>query len=356
MPGIAQYFPSKIPLKEDEGINLNIFQCSGCGLVQLNNTPVSYYKEAIRAAEVSKEMKEFRTKQFKTFIEECNLDNQRILEIGCGRGEYLKIMERLNNSSYGLEFSKEAIDYCIKQNLKVTEGYIEKEDHKIKYGPFKAFFILNFLEHLPNINTVLRGIYNNLTEDGVGLVEVPNFDMILEKKLFSEFMNDHLFYFTESTLRKVLSINGFEVINCSSVWYDYMISATVRKIQKMQIDEFHVHQNYIKAEIETYINKFNKGKIAIWGAGHQALAVISLINLSDRIDYVIDSASFKQDKYTPSTYLPIYSPEKLIEEPVDAVIVMAASFSDEVANNLIKNFEGTFSISILREDKLEIIR
>ena len=102
--------------------------------------------------------------------------------------------------------------------------------------------------------------------------------------------------------------------------------------------------------------KFDKGKIAIWGAGHQALAIISLINLSDRIDYVIDSASFKQNKYTPSTYLPIYSPAKLIEEPVDAVIVMAASFSDEVANNLIKNFEGTFSIAILREDKLEIIR
>ena len=55
---------------------------------------------------------------------------------------------------------------------------------------------MSYLEHLPDPNTVLQGISYNLNEDGIGLVEVPNFEMILEKNLYSEFIIDHLFYFT----------------------------------------------------------------------------------------------------------------------------------------------------------------
>tara|TARA_B100000315_G_C14451813_1_gene529494 strand:- start:362 stop:1048 length:687 start_codon:yes stop_codon:yes gene_type:complete len=226
----------------------------------------------------------------------------------------------------------------------------------IKNSPFDGFLILNFLEHLPNINSVLRGIYNNLNEKGVGLVEVPNFDMILQKNLFSEFISDHLFYFTENTLKTTLRINGFEVIDNSIVWHGYIISAVVKKIQRMRVESFYQQQNYIKNEIEKYIDRFKKKKVAIWGAGHQAFTVIALANLSDRISYVIDSAIFKQNKYTPSSHIPIVSPETLESDPIDAVIIMAASYSDEIAKNLIEKFNNNLSISILRENGLEIIR
>ncbi|MCX6727094.1 MAG: methyltransferase, partial [Candidatus Shapirobacteria bacterium] len=69
MPGMAQNFPDKNSLKSDKGIDMDIYQCSGCGLVQLNNDPVPYYKEVIRASGVSDEMKDFRVKQFKNFVE-----------------------------------------------------------------------------------------------------------------------------------------------------------------------------------------------------------------------------------------------------------------------------------------------
>ena len=85
----------------------------------------------------------------------------------------------------------------------------------MKGAPFDAFFILNFLEHLPDQRATLRGIYNNLTAGGVGLIEVPNFDMIVRQKLFSEFTADHLFYFTRDTLSTTLSRNGFDIIGCS---------------------------------------------------------------------------------------------------------------------------------------------
>jgi SAM-dependent methyltransferase len=374
MPRAAQFLPDAESLERDKGVDLKVYQCSGCGLVQLSNDPVSYYKDVIRAAAFSEEMEEFRKKQFNEFIQKYTLKKKKIIEIGCGHGEYLSLVQKCGVDAYGLENSKESVKQGIKNGLKVLQGFIDSSTYRLDHAPFDAFFILNFLEHLPDPNLTLKGIYNNLKDGAVGLVEVPNFDMILRNKLFSEFTVDHLFYFTKETLNTTLRLNGFEIIDCNEVWYEYIISAVVRKmkippphpplpkggwgdfqVKKIDISHFYKYQMQLKSEIEEYIRRFKDKKIAIWGAGHQALAIISLLNLADKIKYVIDSAPFKQRKYTPATHVRIVSPDILNSDPVDAIIIMAASYSDEVARIIQQNFDKKINVSILRDFGLEII-
>jgi len=355
MPRAAQFLPDAESLESDKGVGLEVCQCSGCGLVQLSNESVPYYKDVIRAAAISEEMKDFRRDQFSSFVQKFSLKGKKIIEIGCGHGEYLSVMQQFGVRAYGLEHSRDSVKQCVKNGLKVSEGFIETSDYKLNDAPFEAFFILNFLEHLPDPNSTLRGIYNNLTDDAVGLVEVPNFDMILRKKLFSEFINDHLLYFTKETLNTTLNLNGFEIIECKEIWHDYMISAVVKKRRKLDISYFYKYQEKLKDEIEEYICRFKDKEVAIWGAGHQALAIISLINLAGKIKYVVDSAPFKQGKYTPATHIPIVSPEVLNSDPVDAVIVMAASYSDEVARIIRHKYGNKIEVAILRNSGLEIV-
>ena len=374
MPRAAQFLPDAESLERDKGVDLEVFQCSGCGLVQLSNAPVPYYREVIRASAFSEEMKDFRRKQFERFVQRHSLKGKKIIEVGCGRGEYLSLMEQFAVETYGLEYSEESVMQCAKNGLKVSKGFIESGTDTLSYAPFDAFYLLNFLEHLPNPNSTLRGIYNNLADDAVGLVEVPNFDMILRKKLFSEFIGDHLFYFTRDTLKGTLELNGFETIECTEEWYEYIISAIVRKerimphpaawaerrgghsrAEKLDPSNFYECQGELKKDIEEYIHRFKDRRVAIWGAGHQALAVIALTNLADKIKYVVDSATFKQGKYTPATHIPIVSPEALDSEPVDAVIVMAAGYSDEVAQIIRQKYDRNMNISILRDFGLEVV-
>ena len=82
---------------------------------------------------------------------------------------------------------------------------------------------------------------------------------------------------------------------------------------------------------------------------------MSLMNLANKIKYVVDSAAFKQGKFTPATHIPIVSPDKLNSDPVDAVVVMAASYSDEVVRNIKQNFHPKMRVSILRDFGLEKI-
>lgn len=357
MPKIAQFLPDAKSLGDDKGVTLEVWECSGCGLVQLSDDPVSYYKEVIRAAGISKEMRDFRRKQFASFVRNFSLKKKKVIEIGCGRGEYLSLMQQCGVDAYGLEYSGKSAALCVKNGLKVYKGFIKSGAYKLRHAPFDAFFTLNFIEHLPDPNSFLRGVYNNLTDGAVGFVEVPNFDMILRNKLFSEFMRDHLFYFTRETLNVALRQNGFEIIDCKEVWHDYIISAVVKKRQKLDISHFNNHQAKLKEEIEAYIRSFKHKRIAIWGAGHQALAVISLMNLTGKIKYVVDSAVFKQGKYTPATHIRIVSPDALSQDPVDAIIIMAASYSDEVARILRNKFSRNvnFNIALLRDNRLEIV-
>jgi|WetSurMetagenome_2_1015567.scaffolds.fasta_scaffold00092_20 2-polyprenyl-3-methyl-5-hydroxy-6-metoxy-1,4-benzoquinol methylase len=355
MPAAAQYLPDAVTVENDRGVDLEIRQCSGCGLVQLDSGPVPYYRDVIRAAAFSDEMKDFRLKQFSDFVSKYSLAGKKIVEIGCGCGEYLSLMQKTGADAYGLEHLVESVQKCANNELKVRQGFIESSEDVIPDAPFDAFYILNFLEHLPAPNTVLRGIYNNLSDNAVGLVEVPNFDMILRVKLFSEFIGDHLFYFTKDTLTTALKLNGFEVVECNEIWHEYIISAIVRKRTRLDISGFYEYQEKLKKEIDEYICGFGAKKVAIWGAGHQALAIISMLGLKDGIRYVVDSAPFKQGKYTPATHIPIVAPDTLNTDPVDAVIIIAASYSDEVAEIIGRKFGRRMHVSILRDYGLEEI-
>ena len=81
--------------------------------------------------------------------------------------------------------------------------------------------------------------------------------------------------------------------------------------------------------------------------------IYNYTNLKDKIKYVVDDAPFKQGKYTPATHIPIVPAENLEVSPVEAVIVMAASYSDEVAKKIRKNFDKSLKVSILRDTGLE---
>ena len=356
MPKSAQNFPDSKTLSKDRGEDLDLYGCTGCGLSQLSVKPVSYYREVIRAAAFSEEMREFRRNQFREFVSRYRLKGKKVVEIGCGRGEYLSIMKKNGVLAFGLEYSKPAAAYGKSLGLSVERGYVSAESKPLKNGPFDAFYTLNFLEHFPDPKGSLSAIAGNMREDGIGLVEVPNFDMILKKKLFSEFIKDHLFYFTKDTLETTLRVSGFEVLTSKAVWHDYIISAVVRKRNQPDLKPFYGSLEKIKEELGTFIDKYNKGSVAVWGASHQALAVLALAKLGGKISYIVDSAPFKQGKYTTATHIPIVPPDLLDLQPVNAIIIMAASYSDEVARIIRKRYGKKIKTAVLRDFGLEIVR
>jgi SAM-dependent methyltransferase len=277
--------------------------------------------------------------------------------VGCGRGEYINLLNNAGTTKVsGIEYAKRSVDAARETGAHIYQGYFDSDFEIPKDFKFDGFTIFSFLEHWPNPNQGLQMIHAALSEDAVGLVEVPNFELILKKSLYSEFTTDHIFYFDKKSFTFLLEKNGFEVISIESIWYDYILSAKVHKRPLLDVANFLKIQGKIKSQLSTFLNQYNKDTVAIWGAGHQALAVIAMANVANQIKFIIDSAPFKQGKFTPATHLLIVSPEHLISNPPEAVIVMAAGYSNEVVQLILDKYSFIKHIAVLREDELETVQ
>jgi methionine biosynthesis protein metW len=336
MPKSAQFFPAPSEADTERGVDLRLFVCPYCGMMQLDGEPVPYYREVIRATRVSPEMRAFRVRQFREWIERYQLHGKRIIEIGCGGGEFLSMMKEAGADAEGIEFSEELVQQAHAEGLRVHRQFLEEGAEEISGAPYDAFYILSFLEHNPNPCAYLRRIAQNLTEDAVGIVEVPDVDMILREQLYSEFIQDHLLYFTEDTLRRTLEHCGFEVLACTSIWHGYVLSAEVRRRRAPNVSDFLTQQEKVRRSVDAFLLEMEAKGIhtAVWGAGHQALADLSLLGMAGRIDVVVDSADFKQNKLTPATHIPIVAPSVLTEGKIGAVLVIAGSYSSEIVRIL----------------------
>jgi hypothetical protein len=67
----------------------------------------------------------------------------------------------------------------------------------------------------------------------------------------------------------------------------------------------------------------------------------------------VDSAEFKQGRFTPSTHIPIVAPETLRENSVDAVIVMSAAYSNEVASIVQSDYSNIRYLAVLGDTGLQ---
>lgn len=356
MPKAAQFFPKKGEFKKDKGITLKIYQCSACALVQLNAKPVDYFKEVITATSFSEKTKLSRLNQMKEFADRFGLREKKILEIGAGPGNMLDVLKEAGFEAFGIDASSKSVKIGRSAGRKMIHGYIG-EIKKINGSPFDAFVCFNYLEHLPRPDKIIKNIYNNTAANAVGFVTVPNLEYLLKTKCFYEFVADHLSYFTKKTLTYAFEKNGFEVLECCLINNDNDIAVTVKKREALDIAKNLREVEKLIENLQQIVAGFksqNK-KVAVWGAGHRTLALLALSNLKN-IEYVIDSAKFKQGRFTPILHLKIVPPEHLIKKKIDLVIVMVPGlYPGEVLKSL-NNMNLDIDIAVLRDNKIKFIK
>ena len=79
------------------------------------------------------------------------------------------------------------------------------------------------------------------------------------------------------------------------------------------------------------------------------------IYLGENADYIIDSAPFKHGKYAPASHLPIVPPEYFEAHPVDAIVITAPGYTDEIAGIIRKRFGDQVEIRAMRSNHLEMV-
>ncbi len=367
MPASAQNIPDAEEVKEDHGVSLNLHQCKNCGLVQFDCEPVDYYRDVIRSGGFTTTMVELRRRQFDHLIRTYDLECRKFIEVGCGQGEFLGVLAEFPVQAYGVEHREDLVELARKKGLDVVRGFTEDPDTVLgENGPYDVFLSFNFLEHQPEPGVMLDCIWNNLTEDGLGLVTVPSLEYILQYDGYYELIRDHIAYYSFETLGNLLTLHGFEVLEEEMVNRD-TCAVIVRKVQREEkkvrpverVDVSTMEASYgmIRDEILKLSDTLQReGKtLAVWGASHQGFTLAATTCLKETARYIIDSAPFKQGRFAPTSHLPIVAPDYFHTDPVDAILIVAPGYTQEISDSIRSNFGGNVSIMTLRSDHLETL-
>jgi 2-polyprenyl-3-methyl-5-hydroxy-6-metoxy-1,4-benzoquinol methylase len=318
--------------------------------------PVEYFKEVITAASLSEKSRLSRLNQMKEFVARFGLNGKKVLDIGSGKGEMIDVLKEAGFDAAGIEAAQGSVEIGRLAGRKMVQGYIGDMD-KIEGGPYNAFISLNYLEHLPEPGKIINIIDRNTTADAVGFITVPNLEYLLRTKSYYEFVADHVSYFTKVTLTYAFTANNFDVMECQTINEDNDIAITVKKRESLSLSSQYSEVETLIRDLQRIIAEYkskNK-KIAVWGAGHRTLALLALSKASD-IEYIIDSAKFKQGKYTPIMHTKIVPPDYLKEKKVDLVIVMVPGLYPAEVIKTLKNMNLGVETAALKDNKIEFYK
>lgn len=143
----------------------------------------------------------------------------RVLDIGCGAGEFLTEFARRGWEVVGVEPGPQYAEKARSRGVQVIDEPLTAEVAG-SLGTFDAVLLIHVLEHLPIPEEMLRIVHTLLKPGGIFLCEVPNdFNPLQEVAVTVQGLHpwwivypDHLNYFNISTLASFIAGHGFDVL------------------------------------------------------------------------------------------------------------------------------------------------
>lgn len=203
-----------------------IMRCNHCHLVYVNPrlkqdvlatmynqnkiSPVNYYVE-------------HQKEDYKSFVERLKLVERyiepgKLLEIGCSVGTMLTAAKKRGWQVKGIDINKESVRYCKKNGLDVEAKTIEEfktEDE------FDLIIMNDLLEHVPDPVATLMIASSFLRKNGILFIATPNISSLLARASGRRWLHlkpdEHIYYFSEGTIRKMLMKTGFQVLRIQSI-------------------------------------------------------------------------------------------------------------------------------------------
>jgi SAM-dependent methyltransferase len=354
LPLGVQYFPDEKNIEKDIPVHLDIYCCSSCALVQAFGNQVVYESENSAATSISPAMLAHKINQAENFINKYDLKGKKILEAGCGDGHFLEMLTKAGAKlAVGVEPSVKSKESSPFNDVIVYSDYITA-NNILKESPFDAFATFHVMEHIPNIHDFIEGVSANLIEGGIGLIEVPSSELIEDDLRFYDIINDHLNYFTLRTLKLVFQMHNFEILDSYRDWNGEHNVVVVKKKKTYDFSILEKAKQETLENLSNILDQFSDKKVAIWGASMHALTLLSQFQ-TNKIKYVIDSAPYKQNRFTPVSHYPIVSPNQLVSDSIDLIIIIAPRFENEIIEDLKnnKNFKG--NIAVLNRNKIVLL-
>ena len=244
-----------IAVRDRYGSKLITVICKNCGLVRLN----PYFDDSTLGKFYNNEFDNIYEQGRKDFNSDFNakiragdgiinrlianevpVDKKRVYEIGCAGGGILKAFQNRGCVVSGCDYNAGMIAEGKLRGLDLMVGGVECFKNK----PKADIVILNHvLEHVTEPIELLKNIRDIMEDDGCLYIDIPSIESVRHGRYYAYklsvcFMNAHVWYFSQNTLRYVVNCAG---LDCKVIGHGtFLVSKTsnFRDIKAVDKDEY----------------------------------------------------------------------------------------------------------------------
>jgi SAM-dependent methyltransferase len=285
-------------------------------------------------------------------IDKYGLRDKDIVEIGCGKGDFLAMMCELGgNRGVGIDPSceKERIFSPAAGSIRVIQDYYSE-----KYAAYTGDAVIcrHTLEHIPDtrgfVETVRRGIGDR--RETLVFFEIPEVGIVLDNFVFWDIYYEHCSYFSPGSLGRLFRASAFDTLDLYVDYDDQYLF--MESLPAAGISTSEHPREEAAADMVRRAERFRKGverrknhwiglvralheegkRPVIWGSGSKCVAFLTTLGLDHEIGCVVDINPRRHGKYIAGVVKEIMPPEYLLEFGPGAIIVMNPIYRDEIAS------------------------
>jgi SAM-dependent methyltransferase len=337
--------------------SLRLRACRGCGLVwnaDVEPRLIEYSARIEDTQAFSPHFAAYAEELARDWVERHGVRGRRVLEIGCGKGEFLAMLCRIGGNR-GIGFDPAARPERLPADVAdrveiVAEDFDER---RLDQGA-DVLVCRHTLEHIPDparFLDLLRRWALRRPHPPLLLFEVPDVARVLDEAAFWDLYYEHCCYFTADSLRHAFERSGFRVVDARTA-YDgqYLLLDAVPAAEGAPLprgpqpyagalvraaEAFGRRYRELAERAETRVTELRRdGPVVVWGGGAKGCAFLTATDAGPLVRAVVDVNPHKQGKYLIGTGHPVVAPAALRELRPAHVVVMNPIYLPEIGATL----------------------
>lgn len=358
--------PGQLFLPE-ETFPLNLVFCPTCALVQITETvsPEKLFREYLYFSSFSDTVLNNARDIADKLSARCSLNkNSLVVEVASNDGYLLKNYKEKGIPVLGVEPALNIAKVAEERGIPTVSEFFGVELAEQLRGRGDAADVIhanNVAAHVADLHGVVEGMSILLKPDGVAVIENHYVKDLIDHVEFDSIYHEHLCYYSTTSFRNLFARHGLTLVDVERlpvhggslrVYFQRAdgprslekegkprVEALLKEEAGWGVDQFAFYQNFgekverLRVELLALLKKIKADgmRIAVYGASAKSATLLNYYGFgAEMLDYVADRSTFKQGKFTPGTHLPILSPETLLEQQPDYVLLLTWNFADEI--------------------------
>lgn len=328
--------------------------CSRCGFVfnaAFDRRLTEYSARYEETQGFSPTFRAFQDALASYLVERHSLRGRTVVEIGCGKGEFLTRLCELG-AGRGIGFDPA---YIGERNRSAAAERVEvvRDFYSEKYAHLMGDLIVckMTLEHIDFPRQFLTSIRRSIG-DRTGTpvyFQVPDATRIFRECAFEDIYYEHCSYFTPGSLVRLFAGCGFALRTLELGFEGQYLMIEAEAVEggaDALVDDLPLWRADIGAFGERFARREaswrrrlaewrEQGRTAVlWGSGSKGVAFLGTVGEGADIPCVVDINPHRQMHFMAGTGEPIVAPEALREIRPDVVVVMNPVYREEIAAEL----------------------